>query len=159
MGKGVKGGKKTASAGMEGGETVEFSPSDQRRNQCQFETFAMKVICGERSDYFRELSALSAKETTFSELPDIVLNNLASPGSDPSEQYVFQILGYYVPIQNDRLVESLLTFGDIEYTILLLYYSLDFKDREIASLLGLSRSKIQKERTELLKELRRKMGG
>lgn len=155
----MNGGKKTASAGMEGGETVEFSPSDQRRNQCQFETFAMKVICGERSDYFRELSALSAKETTFSELPDIVLNNLASPGSDPSEQYVFQILGYYVPIQNDRLVESLLTFGDIEYTILLLYYSLDFKDREIASLLGLSRSKIQKERTELLKELRRKMGG
>ena len=86
---------------------MEFSPSDQRRNQCQFEAFAMKVICGERSDYFRELSAWSAKETTFSELPDVVLNNLASPDSDPSEQYVFQILGYYVPIQNDRLVESI----------------------------------------------------
>ena len=95
---------------------MEFSPSDQRRNQCQFEAFAMKVICGERSDYFRELSAWSAKETTFSELPDVVLNNLASPDSDPSEQYVFQILGYYVPIQNDRLVESLLTFGNTEYT-------------------------------------------
>ena len=92
-------------------------------------------------------------------MPDVVLNNLASPDSDPSEQYVFQILGYYVPIQNDRLVESLLTFGNTEYTILLLYYSLEFKDREIAALLGLSRSKIQKERTELLKELRRKMGG
>ena len=138
---------------------MEFSPSDQRRIRYQFEAFGKLVIRGERSDYFRELSHRSAWETPFSDLPDLVLDRLGSHDSDPAEQYIFQVHGYHIPIRNDRLVESLLTFGDEGYAILLLYYSLEFKDREIASLLGLSRSKIQQERTALIKELRKKMGG
>ena len=42
-------------------------------------------------------------------------------------------------------------------SILLLYYSLQLKDREIASLLGLSRSKIQKDRKLLFNELKKRM--
>lgn len=138
---------------------MEFSLSDQRRIRYQFEAFCKIVVNGERSDYFRELSRRSTWETPFSDLPDHVLNSLGGHDSDPAGQYIFQVHGYHIPIQNDRLVESLLTFGDEEYAILLLYYSLEFKDREIASLLGLSRSKIQQARTALIKELRKKMGG
>lgn len=138
---------------------MEFSPSDQRRIRYQYEAFAKLVIDGERSDYFRELSRRSTWETPFSDLPDLVLDRLGGRDFDPAEQYIFQVHGYRVPIRNDRLVESLLTFGDEDFAILLLYYSLEFKDREIATLLGLSRSKIQQKRTALMKELRKKMGG
>ena len=47
--------------------------------------------------------------------------------------------------------------GDEGYSILLLYYSLQLRDREIASLLGLSRSKIQKDRKILFDELKKRM--
>ena len=62
-----------------------------------------------------------------------------------------------VPIRNDRLAEILLALGDEGYSILLLYYSLQLRDREIASLLGLSRSKIQKDRKILFDELKKRM--
>ena len=51
----------------------------------------------------------------------------------------------------------LIALGDEGYSILLLYYSLQLKDREIASLLGLSRSKIQKDRKILFNELKKRM--
>ena len=140
---------------------MEFSPSDQRRNRYQFEKFCKKVIDGERADYFRPRSNKTRSDlvTLFSDLPESILNRLCTLDSDPAEQYIFRVHGYSIPIRNDRLVERLLTFADDEYAILLLYYSLEFKDWEIASLLGLSRSKIQHERTTLMKELKKKMGG
>ena len=46
----------------------------------------------------------------------------------------------------------------IGWQILLLYYSLQLKDREIAPLLGISRSKVQRDRKALFEELKSKMG-
>ena len=88
---------------------------------------------------------------------EAVLTNLCTFDSDPAEQYIFHVYGHQIPIKNDRLAEILLALGDEGYSILLLYYSLQLKDREIASLLGLSRSKIQKDRKVLFGELRKRM--
>ena len=46
-------GQVTASAGMEGGEDLELSPSQKTSIRYQFEVFCKRVICGERCDYLR----------------------------------------------------------------------------------------------------------
>ena len=122
---------------------MESTQTTQRRVRYQFEIFCMKVIDGERCDYLRKLMKKMEWESSFSDLPEAVLTNLCT--------------GHQIPIKNDRLAEILLALGDEGYSILLLYYSLQLKDREIASLLGLSRSKIQKDRKLLFNELKKRM--
>ena len=129
---------------------MESTQSTQRRVRYQFEIFCMKVIDGERCDYLRKLMKKM-------EWPETVLTSLCTFDSNPAEQYIFHVYGHQIPIRNDRLAEILLALGDEGYSILLLYYSLQLKDREIASLLGLSRSKIQKDRKILFNELKKRM--
>ena len=136
---------------------MESTQTTQRRVRYQFEIFCMKVIDGERCDYLRKLMKKMEWESSFSDLPETVLTSLCTFDYDPSEQYIFHVYGHQIPIKNDRLAEILLALGDEGYSILLLYYSLQLKDREIASLLGLSRSKIQKDRKVLFDELRKRM--
>jgi len=150
-------GQGTTSVGTEGGELVVPSPSSKIRIQYQFEAFCKKVINGERCDYLRELLRRSEWESSFSDIPAAVLDKLYTLDDDPAEQYVFHVHGHPIPIRNDRLAESLLAFGVQGYSILLLAYSLELSDREIGELLGLSRSKIQRDRRRLFAELKRKM--
>ena len=133
---------------------METTQATQKRVRYQFEIFCMKVIDGERCDYLRKLMKKMGWESSFSDLPEAVLTSLCTFDSDPAEQYIF---GHRIPIRNDRLAEILLALGDEGYSILLLYYSLQLRDREIASLLGLSRSKIQKDRKILFDELKKRM--
>ena len=132
---------------------METTQATQKRVRYQFEIFCMKVIDGERCDYLRKLMKKMGWESSFSDLPEAVLTSLCTFDSDPAEQYIFHVYG----IRNDRLAEILLALGDEGYSILLLYYSLQLRDREIASLLGLSRSKIQKDRKILFDELKKRM--
>ena len=135
---------------------METTQATQKRVRYQFEIFCMKVIDGERCDYLRKLMKKMGWESSFSDLPEAVLTSLCTFDSDPAEQYIFHVYGHRIPIRNDRL-EILLALGDEGYSILLLYYSLQLRDREIASLLGLSRSKIQKDRKILFDELKKRM--
>ena len=126
--------------------------SPQTKVRYQFEAFCKKVINGERCDYLRELMRRSAWESSFSDLPPAVIERIYSENHDPAECYIFRVCGHVIPIRNDRLADALLTFGDEQYSILLLYYSLQLKDREIAPLLGISRSKVQRDRKALFEE-------
>lgn len=158
---GVRGerGQGTTFVGTEGGELVVPSPSPKIRIQYQFEAFCKKVINGERCDYLRELLRRSEWESSFSDIPAAVLDRLYTLDDDPAEQYIFYVHGHPIPIRNDRLAESLLAFGTEGYSILLLAYSLELSDREIGELLGLSRSKIQRDRQRLFAELKKEMKG
>ena len=55
------------------------------------------------------------------------------------------------------LAESLLELGAEAYSILLLAYCLDLSDREIAGLLGTSRSTVQRRRQHFLDDIRKRM--
>ena len=136
---------------------METTQAAQRRVRYQFEIFCMKIINGERCDYLRQLMKKMEWESSFSDLPEAGLTTLCTFASDPAELYIAPFYGHPIPINHDRLAEILLALGDEGYSILLLYYSLQLKDREIASLLGLSRSKIQKDRKVLFDELRKRM--
>lgn len=150
-------GQETTSVGMEGGELVVPSPSPDVRVQYQFEAFCKRVIHGERCDYLRELLRRSEWESSFSDMPEAVLDRLYTVDDDPAEQYIFYVHGYPISIRNDRLAEVLLTFGAEGYSVLLLSYSLQLSDREIGELLGQSRSKVQRDRQKLFAELKKEM--
>lgn len=71
--------------------------------------------------------------------------------------YIFNVCGYSIPIQDDRLASALLEFGDMERGILLLSYSMKLSDRAVSELLKLSRSRVWRLKPKLLSELREKM--
>ena len=62
-------GQVTASAGMEGGEDLELSPSQKTSIRYQFEVFCKKVIRGERCDYLRQVLRRAEQEVSFSDMP------------------------------------------------------------------------------------------
>lgn len=136
---------------------MELSLSQQTTIRYQFEFFCKKVIDGERCDYLRELVRRANHEISFSELPESWLDRLMSESLCPVEQYRFNVCGYPIAIQSDRLAEALLEMGAEAYSILLLAYCLEFNDREIGSLLGKARSSVQRRRQQSLVELKSKL--
>lgn len=138
---------------------MELTSSKKFRNQCEFERFCKTVICGARCDYLRMLSNRAKHESPFSEFSTAFLDSLSSECADPSAQYVFKVYGQYIPLSNERLIEALLELDTRSCNILLLAYSLGLSDRKIAILLGVSRSKIQRDRIALFTELKKRMEG
>ena len=138
---------------------MESTQSTQRRVRYQFEIFCMKVIDGERCDYLTKTDEEDGMgRSSFSDLPETVLTSLCTFDSNPAEQYIFHAHGQ-IPICNDRLAGNPPRWRSatrVQHP-LLLYYSPQLKDREIASLLGLSPSKIQKDRKILFNELKKRM--
>ena len=136
---------------------MELSLSQQTTIRYQFEFFCNKVIDGERCDYLRELTRRANREISFSDLSEAWLDHLMLGNLCPVEQYRFNVCGYPVSIQSDRLAEALLEMGAETYSILLLAYCLEFTDREIGILLGQARSSVQRHRKQSLAELKSKL--
>lgn len=114
------------------------------------------MLRAERADYLRQLTRRLQHEVPFSDLPDPVIDQLHTLDVYPSDRYLFDVYGHQVPIENDRLVQALLELGAESYSILLLS-SLCLSDRQIAALLGSSKSTIQRRRNRLMDLLRTKM--
>lgn len=138
---------------------MELSSAQKIRNQHQFEAFCKKVLNGERCDYFRELRRRSDKEVCFSDLPEALLNSIGAEDEYSVEWYDFEVYGHRMRIHSDRLADALTEIGSEAYSILLLSYCLDLSDREIANLLGRSRSNIQRRRSQLLDVVKKRMEG
>ena len=75
----------------------------------------------------------------------------------PSEQTHFHVQGYDVAIENENLANALTVLPDDKRDIVLLAYFLDMTDQEIADLMEMSRSAVQRRRAKTLKELRTKL--
>lgn len=135
---------------------MALTPSQKRGNQMQFEVFCKRIIARVRSNYMRSLDRQAKKEILFSELHTWQTDIGAQ--ADPIDwQHIFRVCGLSAPIRNQQLAEALLTLGAEGYTILLLAYYFGMKDREIAALLGVSRSSIQHSRSLLLESMKNLM--
>lgn len=137
----------------------KYSLEYKRDVRYEFELFCKKVIHSERCDYLRWYLRRAEVERNFSELPDHVVNNFASRDDMLAKECLFEICGYHIPIQDDRLAEELLEMGVEERSILLLAYAVGISDREIGELLHTSRSRVQWLRSKLLQAIQKKMKG
>lgn len=136
---------------------MQLSPSQKTRVCRQFEEFCKKVLRGERVDYLRELMRRTNREVAFSDLPEPCIEQFYTQDSYPSDQYLFEVCGHQISIQDERLGQALLDLGVEGYSILLLSILLDLSDRQIGTLLRRSKSTIQRQRTGFLATLKSKM--
>ena len=135
---------------------MEAIPRDYGE-RCQFDRYCKLVLYHEALDYLREMQRRRDRETSFSELTQAQMDKLFTEDHYPSDSFVFSSHGYDLLIDNELVADAFASLSKPEQSILILRCVLDMTDQEIADLMGLSRSAVQRRRVKTLKELRTKL--
>lgn len=135
---------------------MENIPRDNGK-QYRFDAFCKAVLRNEAKNYLRDLARLREREKSLDALTQQELDKLCSVDDYPSESYIFSSHGYDLHIDNELVAEAFASLPEQEQSILILYCVLDMADGEIGSLVGMSRSAVQRHRTSTLKQLRVKL--
>ena len=135
---------------------METNPRDYGE-RCRFDAFCKTVLKHEAIDYIREMKRRASRETSLERLPQTAMDKLCSADSYPSDSYVFSYCGYDLPIRSQQVADAFASLPEQEQSILILRFVLDLGDAEIGSLVGMSRSAVQRRRKKTLDELRNKL--
>ena len=119
-----------------------------------FDSYCKKKLRLENADMQRAEVRRRARERSFSELPPELLAKLCYEDVHPVE---FEVCGYRIPVNDDRLAAALAKFLREKRDVILLSYFMDMSDREIGELLDMARRTVQHRRTDTLAELRKRM--
>ena len=136
---------------------MELTPSQKKTVRHQFDSFCRKVLREEARDYLRELMRRAAHEVPLSELSEEQMERLYALDEYPSEAIHFDVQGYDVAINNEKLADALTALPDDKRDIVLLAYFLDMSDQEIADKLNMVRRTVQYRRTSSLKEMKQRL--
>lgn len=123
----------------------------------RYDAFCKAVLRNEAKDYLREMGRQRDREKSFECLTPEELEKLSTVDYYPSDSYVFSSHGYDLLIDNELVAEAFASLPQQEQSILILHCVLDLADGEIASLMRMSRSAVQRHRTSTLKQLRLKL--
>ena len=119
-----------------------------------FDSYCKKKLRLENADMQRAEVRRRARECSFSELPSELLAKLCYEDVHPVE---FEVCGYRIPVNDDRLAAALAKLLREKRDVILLSYFMDMSDREIGELLDMARRTVQHRRTDTLAELRKRM--
>ena len=123
----------------------------------RYDAFCKAVLRNEAKDYLREMGQQRDREKSLDALTQQELDKLSTVEYYPSDSYVFSSHGYDLLIDNELVAEAFASLPQQEQSILILHCVLDLADGEIGSLMGMSRSAVQRHRTSTLKQLRLKL--
>lgn len=123
----------------------------------RYDAFCKAVLRNEAKDYLREMGQQRDREKSLDALTQQELDKLSTVDYYPSDSYVFSSYGYDLLIDNELVAEAFASLPEQEQSILILHCVLDLADGEIGSLMGMSRSAVQRHRTSTLKQLRLKL--
>lgn len=135
---------------------MEAIPRDYGE-RCQFDRYCKLVLYHEALDYLREMQRRRDRETSFDALPQAEMDKLCTEDHYPSDSYIFSSHGYDLLIDNELVADAFSSLSKDAQSILILRCVLDMTDQEIADLMGMSRSALQRRRAKTLKELRTKL--
>lgn len=135
---------------------MEAIPRDYGE-RCQFDRYCKLVLYHEALDYLREMQRRRDRETSFDALPQAEMDKLCTEDHYPSDSYIFSSHGYDLLIDNELVANAFSSLSKDAQSILILRCVLDMTDQEIADLMGMSRSAVQRRRAKTLKELRTKL--
>lgn len=135
---------------------MEAIPRDYGE-RCQFDRYCKLVLYHEALDYLREMQRRRDRETSFDALPQAEMDKLCTEDHYPSDSYIFSSHGYDLLIDNELVADAFSSLSKDAKSILILRCVLDMTDQEIADLMGMSRSAVQRRRAKTLKELRTKL--
>lgn len=122
--------------------------------QCQFECKLKKVVRSVVKDYNKALSRQANKEISFCELPDILVEKLASCDDYETDYTVFHICDMDIRVFDDNLAKALKQLTEKKRNILLMFYFLEMSDTEIGELLNITRCTSHRNRRNSLEEIR-----
>ena len=123
-----------------------MKPSDfQKTIQCQFDCKLKKVVKGIVRNYRKELARRQAKEVSFCELPEIVVEKLIVWDDYESEYTTFDVCGTEIRVLDEELAEALM------------FFFLDMSDSEIGEKLNINRSTSYRHRRNSLEEIRKQL--
>lgn len=120
----------------------------------RYDAFCKAVLRNEAKDYLREMGQQRDREKSLDALTQQELDKLSTVDYYPSDSYVFSSHGYDLLIDNELVAEAFAKLSKTEQSILILHCVLDMADGEIGSLMGMSRSAVQRHRAKTLKALR-----
>lgn len=123
----------------------------------RYDAFCKAVLRNEAKGYLREMGQQRDREKSLDALTQQELDKLSTVDYYPSDSYVFSSHGYDLLIDNELVAEAFASLPQQEQSILILHCVLDLADGEIGSLMGMSRSAVQRHRTSTLKQLRLKL--
>ena len=123
----------------------------------RYDAFCKAVLRNEAKDYLREMGQQRDREKSLDALTQQELDKLSTIDYYPSDSYVFSSHGYDLLIDNELVAEAFASLPQQEQSILILHCVLEMADGEIGSLMGMSRSAVQRHRTSTLKQLRLKL--
>ena len=133
-----------------------MKPSDfQRTIQCQFDSKLKKIVRSGVKDYYKSLNRRKKKEVFFSDLPDIVVENIAVYDDYETDYTFFTVCGNDIRVYNDELAEALKQLSEKKRDIVLMFYFLEMSDSELGERLNITRRSSHRNRTSSLEKIRK----
>ena len=129
--------------------------SDSYGECCRFDAFCKTVLRNEARTHLRDLAHQRNRETEFSSLPQHEMGKLCTVDEYPSDSILFTAYGYALHIRDELVADAFASLPEQEQGILILHCVLELADSEIGSLVGMSRSAVQRHRTKALNELQK----
>ena len=133
---------------------MKYTP-DGYGERCRFDAFCKTVLRNEARTHLRDLARQRNRETEFSSLPQHEMGKLCTVDEYPSDSILFTAYGYALHIRDELVADAFASLPEQEQGILILHCVLELADSEIGSLVGMSRSAVQRHRTKALNELRK----
>ena len=120
----------------------------------QFDRYCKLVLYHEAIDYLREMKCRRDREVSLDAVSPADWDKLSTVDRYSCDSFTFSSHGYDLHIDNELVAEAFATLPQMEQSILILHCTLDLADVEIGNLVGMSRSAVQRHRTNALQELR-----
>ena len=108
-------------------------------------------------NYLSELARRRDREKSLDTLPQAEMDKLYTLDEYPSDSFIFSAFGYDLHIRDELVAGAFATLPEREQQILILHCVAAMADGEIGSLVGMSRSAVQRHRTKTLNELRQRL--
>lgn len=137
---------------------MKLKPSTfQETIENQFDYICKLAVEDERKNYFKYLSRISAREISFNEVEDYVLNHFSTVDQYETDWTFFDLDDTNVGVKGELLGKGLETLPEKKRKIILLHYFMDMSDTEIAEHLNLNRSTVFRRRKSGLEWMKKFM--
>ena len=97
------------------------------------------------------------RQTSLEDISPAQWDKLSTLDEYPSDSFVFSAFGYDLHIRDELVAEAFASLPEQEQQILILHCVAAMADGEIGSLVGMSKSAVQRHRTKSLNELRQRL--
>ena len=123
----------------------------------RLDAFCKTVLRNEAINYLSELARRRDREKSLDTLPQADMDKLCTMDEYPSDSVLFTAYGYDLHIRDELMADAFASLPEQEQQILILHCVAALADGEIGSVMGMSRSAVQRHRTKSLNELRKRL--